>query len=159
MNFIGYCVEKKHENILEQSLKKTIGRNQLIAVNDNSIDNIKNIKFETIIINNELKDIIQKEKMKNLFANAKYLVINSDKVDLYILHNMDVMPITYGYNSKATLTMSSVEDDKMILCLQRSIINILNKMIEPQEICVDIEYNDIDRYLIMCTNIIKLLYD
>lgn len=159
MNFLGYCVEKKYESILKQSLKKIIGRNQLIAINDYSIDNIKNIKFETIIINNELKSNIQKEKIKKLFTNAKYLVINSDKVDLSILQNMNVMPITYGYNSKATLTMSSVENDMLIMCLQRSITNVLNKTIEPQEISVAIEDNDIDKYLIMCTNIIRLLYE
>lgn len=160
MNFLGYCVEKKYEGILKQSLKNIIGRNELIAINDNSIDNIKNIKFETIIINKELKDNNQKEKMKKLISNAKYLAINSDKVDLSILQNINVMPITYGYNSKATVTMSSVENEKLILCLQRSITNVLNKTIEPQEICIDVvDDNVMDRYLMMCINIVRLLYD
>lgn len=158
MSFIGYYVEKKYENILEQSLKKIIERNKLISINENSIDNIKNIKFETIIINKELKDNNQKEKMKKLISNAKYLVINSDKVDLSILQNMNVMPITYGYNSKATLTMSSAENDKLILCLQRSITNVLNKTIEPQEISIDIVDDSVERYLMMCINIVSLLY-
>lgn len=158
MNFLGYCVEKKYENILEQSLKKVIGRNKLIAINDNSIDNIKNIKFETIIINKELKKSLEKEKIKKLITNSRYLVINSDKVDLSIMHNIDVMPISYGYNSKATLTMSSVENEKLILCLQRSISNVLNKTIEPQEICIDVVDDSVDRYLMMCINIVSLLY-
>lgn len=159
MNFIGYCVNKKQENIFEKQIKNVIEQNKLIAINNNSIDNIKNIKFETIIINDELQDNIYIEKLKKIIANAKYLVINSDNVDLSILQNINVMPITYGYNSKATLTMSSAENEKIMLCLQRSINNVQNKIIEPQEIIIDVEDENVNKYLIMCVIIINKLYE
>ena len=42
--------------------------------------------------------------------------------------------ITYGFNSKATITASSVEEDQVMVCLQRTMKTREGKQMEPQEI-------------------------
>ena len=49
---------------------------------------------------------------------------------------MNINVITYGFNSKSTVTTSSVNEENLLLCIQRTILNINNKKIEPQEFCV-----------------------
>ena len=44
-----------------------------------------------------------------------------------------VKVITFGFNSKATITISSVNDEKIIVCLQRELEIADNKIIESQE--------------------------
>ena len=61
MSFIGFFVDKKQENLVEQELKK-ITINPTIAINEKSINNIKNVKYETLIINNNIKKIQEKEE-------------------------------------------------------------------------------------------------
>lgn len=159
MSFIGFCVDKKQEHILEQELKK-INSNTLIAINTKSISNIKNVKFETIIFNHNIKNLQEKEEFKKIIKNAKYIIINSDEMDLSILQDLNATSITYGFNGKATVTMSSIEDDAIILCLQRVIKTIQGNIIEPQEIRIDMQkYSIMDKYLIICLYIIKLLYE
>ena len=144
MSFIGFFVDKKQENLVEQELKK-------ITIN--------NVKFETLIINNNIKKIQEKEEFKKIIANAKYILINSDEVNLSILNKLNATSITYGFNGKATVTMSSIEDDELILCLQRNIKTLQNKIIEPQEICINMQHNNlIDKYLVICIQLINLLY-
>lgn len=159
MSFIGFYEEKKQEKMLEQELSKVINNATLIAINKKSIENIKNVKFETIIINHHLKDIQDKEELKRIIANTKYVIINSDDVDLSILQNLNVLSITYGFNNKSTVTMSSIENEKLVLCLQRNIKTINNKIIEPQEISIDMEKYKIDKYSIISLYIIKVLYE
>ena len=56
---------------------------------------------------------------------------------LDIVNNMKLNIITFGFNSKSTITASSVEEG-FLICLQRKIIDINNKVLEPQEIEVKI---------------------
>jgi len=44
--------------------------------------------------------------------------------------------ITYGLGNKATITVSSIEEDYIVLCLQRSIVTLDMTLIEPQEFSV-----------------------
>lgn len=159
MSFIGFCVDKKQENIVEQELKKST-LNPAIAINIKSIDNIKNVKFETVILNHNVKKLQEKEEFKKIIANAKYILVNSDEVDLSILQDLNAISITYGFNGKATVTMSSIEDEELILCLQRNVKTLQNKIIEPQEIRIDMQqYAMTDKYLMICVYMTKLLYE
>ena len=80
----------------------------------------------------------KKEILNELFKNTKYLVINSDiDNNLEIINNIKSNVITFGFNQKATITASSVEESLM-LCLQRKIIDINKNVLEPQEIQVKI---------------------
>ena len=59
MTFVGIISDNKSFQVL----KENIGTQDinLIQINNKSIDNIKNIKFEMIIINKELKSLEEKK--------------------------------------------------------------------------------------------------
>ena len=73
----------------------------------------------------EVKD--KEEYISKLFENAKYLVINADmESSLETINNMKLNIITFGFNSKSTITASSVEEN-LLICLQRNIIDARRK--------------------------------
>lgn len=142
MAFIGIIADTKYESglkrILENKLNTPNKEHTIIAINAKSIDNIKNIRFETILIMNLNKVEEKKEVLNELFKNSKYLVINADMESKLILtEDMKVNVITFGFNSKSTITASSVEES-FIICLQRNLVDINCNTLEPQEIQVKI---------------------
>lgn len=143
MAFIGVIADSKYEGeikkILDNSLNRVNKEHTVIEINDKSIENIKNIRFETILVT-DLSRVKGKEKSLNeLFENSKYLAINADmENNLELINNMKLNIITFGFNSKSTITASSVEDN-FLICLQRKIVNISKKVLEPQEIKVKVQ--------------------
>ena len=140
MAFIGIIADSKYESglkrILENRLNIPNKEHTIITINDKSIDNIKNIRFETILIMNLNKVEEKKEILNELFKNSKYLVINADmESKLELAEDIKLNVITFGFNSKSTITASSVEES-FIICLQRNIIDIDSEILEPQEIKV-----------------------
>jgi hypothetical protein len=65
-----------------------------------------------------------------------YVVSANDTESIKRLKNKKVYVVTYGLCSKATLTASSIEQNHMVLCLQRAIVTLDGKKIEPQEFSV-----------------------
>ena len=124
MLFIGLITKKKDV----QSIKKDIKEKEIeiIEIKENNIENLKNIKFEEIIF---LEDINLKENeytfMKELIQNSKHLIINTD-ISINILRKIGIEKpikiITFGFNSKATITISSVKENKAIIFIQRDIM-------------------------------------
>ena len=112
MAFIGIISdsqsEKQLKRILDARLNNISKEHTIIVINDKSIENIKNIKFETILVM-DLKRVKTRENILNeLFKNLKYLVINADMEDsLDVVNNMKLNIITFGFNSKSTITASS----------------------------------------------------
>lgn len=136
MSFIGVICKAKNESYIEQILTKKLKENNIIVFTKENIENLKNVKFETILIlsNNE-QILCKKEIVKNIIKKAKYLVINFDEeINLDLLENMDLNVITFGFNSKSTITASSVRDEGILLCVQRNILLTNGNKIEPQEI-------------------------
>ena len=139
MSFIGIVTNLKNEAYMRKELSKYLKIENIIFITEKSINNIKNIKFKTILID---RDFQEKELLKKIISNSEQLIINADiESNFRILENLDLTVITYGFNSKSTVTMSSVEEEKAILCLQRSIIDINNNKKEPQEIEISINKN------------------
>ena len=143
MAFIGIIAESKNEmqikRILECNLNRVNKEHTVIIINDKSIDNIRNIRFETILVMN-LEEITEgKEIIHEIFKNTKYLIINIDMnyEGLEIINNMKLNVITFGFNQKATITASSIEEN-LLLCLQRKIIDVKQNILEPQEISATI---------------------
>ena len=62
--------------------------------------------------------------------------MNAD-VNIEIFHKIEIVKpiklITFGFNSKATITISSIKEEKVIICLQRNIQKSDNEIIESQE--------------------------
>lgn len=162
MAFIGIITSNKNAEILKnaviESLKNSETKHNVIIINEENIDNMKNIKFNSIIMNKE-NNIKEKRKivLKQILKNTKYLIINSDiytKLDM--VTNLNIAVITFGYNLKATVTASSVNEEKILLCIQRN-MKIDNKTnIEPKEMYADIIGKDV--YITMSTSIIRLIY-
>lgn len=162
MSFIGIITSNKNEETLKkaisQELKQENIKHNIIVINEENLENMKNIKFNSIIINKE-NNIVEQRKMvlKQILKNSKYLIINSDIYKkLEIAYNLNIAIITYGYNLKATITASSVNEEKILLCIQRSITTDNKNNIEPKEIYVKILNNDI--YTTMAANATKLIY-
>lgn len=159
MACIGIVADKNSEQEIEKILlEKSKEYNNIftiIIINEKSINNIKNIKFETILI---YKNIIKSEDIfKQILLNTKYLILNSDiEKPLKIVENIDITIITYGFNSKATITASSVNENEILLCIQRNILNLNKKLIEPQEI--NIYTKTQNKHIEMAVFCIMLLY-
>lgn len=133
MTFIGVISDhKSFERIKENLRKKEL---EVIHINKKSIENIKNIKFEMLVIDSDL-EIFNKEKniIEQLCINSKYLIINTDINSKFkISDKSKANIITYGLNQKATVTISSITDTNILIYLQRNIKNIKDKTIEVGE--------------------------
>ena len=140
MTFIGIISDENREKYINEILKRYLEeQNKVIFLNKNNIDNMKNIKFETILILENNIQIKERNMLKQVVKNAKYLITNSDnEKNLFVLNNLNVNVITYGFNSKASVTASSVTDEEILLCVQRNIQRVDGKVIENQEIKVNL---------------------
>lgn len=155
MALIEILTDSNSENELSKVIGKDIVKtNEIIYVKEKNIENIKNIKLETIVINKKIED---KDIMKKIIDNSKYLIINKDNnPDFKNYKDMNNI-ITYGYNSDSDITISSIKEEKSFLCLQRNITSIYGKKIDIQEIRADVNYK-IDIYNIMIIIALTILY-
>lgn len=116
---------------------------QMVLVGSDEISNL--IKAVTTLkdtlqleweidVNNE--NIIEIIDQRHTSIISKYLILNIDlqpQMDLTAYDGFQV--ITVGFNKKASVTVSSVEDDEMVFCLQR-VIDLVSYKIEPQEFVI-----------------------
>lgn len=155
MAFIGIVTNEKNIQYMLTNLKNIFDRQKVIFINDNNIEHLQNIKFETIAIDAEINNIMQ---LKKLISNANYLILNADiEVNGFLLEDIKLMAITYGFKGKATITVSSVSENNIIICLQRIMKTAQNGKYEPQEIDIKIEQN-LDIHAIICINILTMFY-
>lgn len=135
MPLVGIVAKKKEIQAIKKEIKeKDI---EIIEITKESIKNLRNIKFEEIIF---LQDINLKEEeyeyMQEIVSKTKYLIINGD-IEIDILKNIKIENpiklITFGFNSKSTITISSVKDEKIIVCIQRNIEKRNGEVLENQE--------------------------
>ncbi len=127
-----------------QEIKRIIADNniKIININEESIKNIKNVKFDEIIVMKNIK--LKKEEykyMNDIIVNTKYMIVNAD-MEIDFLKELKIQKpiklITYGFNSKATITISSIKEEKMMICVQRNIKKENDEIIEAKEV----EIND-----------------
>lgn len=83
------------------------------------------------------------------FKNCDYCILNSDEDNWTHLlsKSTEGIVITYGFNSKSTLTISSYNINQMIsanLCLQREIYPIDGEKLEPHEFYMEINSSNKD---------------
>ena len=163
MALIGIICDSKDEKYFKKTLEKNLNSNNktntIIIINQKSIENIQNVQFETILINSNNEEVLSKKNIINKVLSAsKYLILNGDlKINIDEINNVNLSVITYGFNSKSTVTASSVEDD-IFICLQRKIIDINDNIIDEQEIkiCRNEENNKIE--LVMAITTIMLIH-
>lgn len=163
--FIGIIEEDSSRNILDITSKLLLLSDYKIIYEDigGDIIGFYNGKRILIIFDLDISDLIKMNfnnfcfdimvhsftglndstYLNNLFKMSSICILNSDNGDLIsIVSSLEnVIAITYGFNSKATLTISSYEIDpniKVNLCLQRDILPIYGEKVEPFEFCIEL---------------------
>ena len=155
MFFVGIITNQKNETYIKNELVRKMPLENIIFINDKNISNVKNIKFETIIIDAKIKN---KFELRKILSNAKYIILNSDiELDINILNDLNLVVITYGFNNKSTFSVSSITENSMIICLQRIIFGKNEKKYEPQEYEVELQDN-VDKYAIIAMSIFNIIY-
>ena len=156
MFFIGIITNQKNETYMKNEISKILPVENIIFITEKNVFNVKNIKFEILIIDTKINNKIE---LRKIISNSKYLILNSDiEMELESIKNLNLIAITYGFNNKSTFTVSSIEESNMIICLQRVIFNKNGKEIEPQEYELEIDKNT-DKYVIIAVNILRILYE
>ena len=155
MFFIGVVNNQKNEKYIKNKLSNVVPAKNIIFITEKNILNIKNIKFESLLIDSKINNTTE---LRKIISNSKYIILNSDiEMNLDAIKNLDLVVITYGFNNKSTFTVSSIEENDIIICLQRIIFNKKGNEIEPQEYELKID-KDIDKYTAIAIEIIKILY-
>lgn len=155
MSFIGIVTNSKNEESMVKKIFKLFPADNIIFITSKNIDNIRNIQFETVVINGNIKDDV---KLKNIITKSKYVVLNTDvELEKEFWKDLNLTIISYGFNNKATFTISSVSENNIIICLQRTIKNILDEKIEPQEFEEENDTN-VDINVILYEKIVQLIY-
>ena len=151
MPFIEIITDTKSQMQLNKSIKKEQLNNcEILYIKEKNIDNIKNIKLETLVVNKEIEDM---EKISKIIENTKNVIINLDFNKIEKQNKF----ISYGYNSKSDITISSIDEDEALIYIQKEITSIFGRKIEPQEVKVKLK-SDINIYNIMIIIALNVLY-
>ena len=149
MPFIGVIAKENDNNFIKNEIKKNAQfyKYEIVRINKKSLENIKNIKFDILIVNENMEELVMNSKyLEDIIANLNYAIVNSDiKNNLTFFQNTKTNIITYGFNNKATITISSVRDENTMLCIQRNIKGLNGKTIEEHEVGIKIEKNNINK--------------
>ena len=155
MFFVGIITNHKNEMYARKELLKIGMEENVIFISEKNISNVKNVKFETLIIDDGLENKIE---LRKIIENARYIILNSDvSIDLKLIDSLNLTVITYGFNNKATFTVSSIDESNMIICLQRVIYNVDNEVTEPQEFKLEVPEN-VEKHIAISLYIMKVLY-
>lgn len=162
MAFIGVISSRKSFENIKNELIKLKDNVSIIHINLKSITNIKNIKFDVIVIDEELKKFDSyKDSLKKICNESKYVLINSDINQEYsiIKENSNIL-ITYGLNRKATITISSISDTDILIFRQRIFEskNGRKKEIEERRIKIK-DKNRLKIYEILIIDTVFSIYD
>ena len=126
MYLIGIVSNKK--DLKFEKVMKDINNEIVIErINTNNIENKCQKKFDIIILEKDFKDI---EKIIN---KTSYIIMNENTNYSFKTENITNI-ITFGFKNKSTATISSIEDNKILMSLQRGFKNIYDQDILPQEL-------------------------
>ena len=162
MFFVGIMAENREFEIIKAEVEKRITNSKLnlIRIKSHNIENMQNIKFDSIIIHQELSKL--KEKLyylEKILHSAQYVILNMDlNENMDILEGKKGMVITYGLNQKSTVTVSSITEDMILIALQRNVYNRKNKMIEVGEKKVAVQDGNKKVYEELIVFILDIIY-
>ena len=130
MFFIGIVSELKEFETIKNNMKNSINVETLniINLNKKNVMNFQNITFDTVVLMENLDKWNDDVKyLEEIIRKARYLLVNADiRLRKEILMEIKIKVITFGFNLKSTVLVSSVLDDKILIDLQRSIVNVNN---------------------------------
>ena len=118
MPFVGIISKENDSNFIKNAISKNSKESnfEIININRKSIENVKNVKFDILVICENIEKMIKNSSyLEEIIKKADYIIVNSDiKENLSILRNAEANIITYGFNAKATITISSIKEEKII---------------------------------------------
>lgn len=155
MFFIGIITDKNSENNIKNIMRDKLKENEIIFLNNENLENFRNVKFDSIVVNENIDDEYVLDK---ILKKSKYILWNSDihcKSDK--IQGICSNVITYGYNSKATVTISSATEENYMIFIQENIYGN-NKLAGMQEIKFEKNKKNINAYDGMIITIIDLIY-
>ena len=147
MPFIGVIAKESDSNFIKNEVLKNTCKNkfEFITINRNNIENLKNVRFETIVITQNIEEFLTKSSyLKEMLKNSKYLIVDSDimkNTSSFFCENL----ITYGLNRDAIITVSSIKNEDILICVQKKFLNINEGIIEEQELNVEIAKNNLKK--------------
>ena len=163
MPFIGVYAKENDSNFIKNEIGKIGTKNnfEIININKKNLSNLKNIRFDALIIKDRLSDLLNTSNyIEKIIENANYLIVNNDienKVD--IEKNQDKI-ITYGFKSNTDVSISSIKEENIMICIQRKIKKANNEILEEQEINVKIGKHNINKlYNILALYTILMIYN
>ncbi len=120
-------------------------RFDILIYTDKSSDSAEDISFD---------DANSLERVFSLLADKGVAIVNVDDSELIrLLRGMRHKFITYGFNTKASVTTSSIGDtvfkDGFICCLQRSVSTRSGALIEPQEYKINLDAGEFDSHNVL----------
>ena len=125
MPFIGVIAKESESNFIKNAVLKNSEKHkfEFININVKSVQNVKNIRFEVIVINDDISDFLNLSKyLEEIIQNAKYVIINTDIIkSVDVIHEYNQNIITYGLNQQAIVTISSIKNEDILLCIQNQI--------------------------------------
>ncbi len=119
---------------------------------DDINENNYSLEFDIILERFESSKVYNEDKLQELIFKIKnngYFIFNSDYINKISFKCSEIYPITYGLNSKSTVTASSVNDIEGLefsFCLQRNILSMGNEIIQPFEKPLKFEGDNMDLY-------------
>ena len=118
MPFIEIITDSKSQAQLNKVItKRMINNCEVLYIKDKNVENTKNIKFETLILNRSIEN---KQILDKILSNSKHVILNLD-LNTNIDKNMKKSIISFGYNSQSDITVSSVEEDQVLIYIQHTI--------------------------------------
>lgn len=143
MSIIGIVASERQTNQIKKLINQENTKIELISINPKSIENIKNIKFEIIVMQDTLEKLKENQKyIAEILKKVKYLLLNADiEIKPEIFENINAKILTYGLKQKSTITISSVEENQVIVSIQRAFKSLDGKIIEQQEVPVELIKN------------------
>lgn len=162
MSFIGILSENKSFENINAKLMEVASQNKFnsILINKKSIENMKNIKFDVVVIDSDWNKLEgQKEILKQIAKKSNYILINTDVNKITNEFEKEKV-ITYGLNQRAIVTISSITDSDILIYVQKHIKTKQNKVLEIEEKRLKInEKCKLKTYEILILYTIFLLYN
>jgi UDP-N-acetylmuramate-alanine ligase len=163
------------KNLLELDKKRIkayigeLGKNNtdilLLKINLADIDSflVNDLHFDIMIYTDRAEKTPEPDHMRYSAAMGRFFSLMSDKgvaivnADdsglLSLLQGLKQHVVTYGFNTKASITTSSVGDsvleNNFICCLQRTISARNGAVIEPQEYKLELEASGFDTHSVL----------
>ena len=161
MPFIGIFAKENDNNFIKNEINRNSKTNkfEIININSKSLENLKNIKFDIFVIKENISELFNKSNyIKNIINNSNYIILNTDLNNEGLITRSEEI-ITYGFNANSDISISSIKDENIMICVQNKIKSMNEKIIEEQEVIIKVKKHNINKlYNIMVVFTVLSIY-